>query len=312
MMYDLRIDGDGIVYKAGHAADSRGGDVSHSIYNAKLIINSIIERFKDSKVTLLLTSRDPAANFRTQVVDDYKANRSKKCNKCKSTNLEEMLEIQRIPNVEKPEESAIFRGFKCLSCSHYPIRDSKPVFYREIRQYLIDRMAAKVCQWGEADDWLGTDYTENTIIATNDKDPLMIPCLHWRIDAEIGIRATDPGCLELITKEAINGVKRHSVKGFGFAWFCAQMILGDTVDNIHKPKKGFGPTKVIPLFENCNSIRTYWDTVVGFYKDCGAEDRLILTGQLLWMARRKRQIFSLEVVEELINDDENSRQDISS
>ncbi len=82
MTTDLRIDGDVICYMAGHAADSRGGGLSHSLYNTKLIMMSIIDKFSPCNVNTYLTSRNPKDNFRTEIYPAYKQNRTQ-CPKCK-------------------------------------------------------------------------------------------------------------------------------------------------------------------------------------------------------------------------------------
>ncbi len=299
--WKLMIDGDGIVYRAGFASDSRGGDVSHSLHNTKVIINSIIKRFSPCDVTVYLTSQNGSLNFRSRLVDDYKANRAKKCNKCKGKNLTEMEGIQR-------KNELIFRAFSCDDCGQCPIKDTKPVYYQEIRNYLIEKFKAKVCNWGEADDWLGTNYTKQTIIASNDKDLLMVPCHHWRITDELGITASDPGWLELLTNKS--GGK--SVKGVGFKWFACQLLSGDTIDNIHKPRAGFGPVAIYDYLNPLDTIEKLWIAVESFYRDCGKTDLLLTNAQLLWMARKPRQIFSLDVLQELIYEEVQrvSREDV--
>ncbi len=73
----VNIDGDGVVYMAGFAADSRDGDVSHSLHNAKLLINSAMDKTGQTECSVFLTSKDPAVNFRTSIYPIYKQNRVK-------------------------------------------------------------------------------------------------------------------------------------------------------------------------------------------------------------------------------------------
>ncbi len=248
---DLRIDGDAIVYIAGFAADYRGGELSHSLYNAKLIIENIKTKFYPNQTTVFLTSQNSEDNFRFKLVSDYKANR---------------------------------KGAP------------KPKFYKEIRKYLIDRYSAIVCKWGEADDWLCTDTQENTVIASKDKDLLMVPATHYRIHLYETIVASDPGELLLIEK---NGKKE--CKGHGFKWFVYQLLYGDSVDNIHKPLKNFGPVKIHKILSYRHDIYTMWKTAELFYRLVGKEDLLMINAQLLWMSRKPEQIFSVSVLEDLIN-----------
>lgn len=256
--YDLRIDGDAIVYTAGFAADSRGGDLSHSLYNAKLIIQSIIDKFIPCDVTIYLTHTDPTKNFRNQIVDDYKANR---------------------------------KGAK------------KPVYYKELRRYLLDKYKAKLCMWGEADDFLCMNVSERTVIASKDKDLLQVPGLHYRIHTGMVVQAEDPGSLQLITKTDKAGRKKKIIEGNGFKWFCAQMILGDTIDNIHKPEVGFGPVQVYKILNHMTTKREMWLAIDLFYRLTGKSGILWTNGALLWMARIELDIFSPERLEEYLSND---------
>jgi hypothetical protein len=273
--WDLRIDADGLIYSCGFAADSRGGDLSHSLYNLKLVLQMLFTKF-GTDYTLWLTNRDSSTNFRTHAVNDYKMNRA---------------------------------------------GAPKPKFYKEMRQYLVRQFNAQITQWGEADDWLGIDYKPNTVICTNDKDLLMIPCYHYRIRSEEFFLASDPGQLELLTREVKNKktgkvTKVKYLKGYGFKWFCTQMLAGDVIDNIHKPKndavyksgkkkgeayrKGMGPKKIYEYLETANDVFEQWIRVQNFYIDSGySEDEMITNAKLLWMARRPNEEFHVGLVEEI-------------
>lgn len=306
-MTDLRIDGDAVVYRAGFAADSRMGGLSHSLHNTKLIINMLKERFECMQPAIYLTSTDALKNFRSIICPSYKKNRSKSCRSCKKSclrcnkkedeslthtcqNLEEMMEIQQAGDM-------LFRGFRCKTCGLYGIRDTKPVFYKEIRAYMCKKFGALICNWGEADDWLGADYTADTIIASHDKDLLMIPCRHYRLHKDQEIDASDPGMLQLIETEDNKGKIKKSLLGYGFVWFCAQMLSGDAVDNIPKPVKGFGPVKIYEYLSDKQTASEQWLAVCKFYREAGlTEDDMLLAGQLLWISRKAKEQFSFDLI----------------
>ena len=244
--WDLRIDGDVIVYQAGFAADARGADtVAPSLLNIRSSINSLINKFP-GKWKIYLSSENPKDNFRTEIVKDYKANR---------------------------------------------VKLRRPKFYKEMRAYLI-KHRAEVVDWGEADDWLGINLSPYTVIASIDKDLLMIPCYHYRIHRGITVKAEDPGELELIKKK-----NKYTLEGYGFKWFCAQMLLGDKVDNIKAAKKGFGPRQIYDYLYTPGPETSYgyWQAVEHFYWQNGIEDRLDIQAKLLWIAREERQIWSSEL-----------------
>lgn len=289
-MWDLRIDGDAIVYKAGHAADSRGGGLANSLHNTKLIVRSLIDRFYPCKAKVLLSSTNANDNFRSVIYEAYKGNRRKICNN-KACPGGELIHVGVINNVET---GAVYRGFRCTACGA-TVKDPKPVYYAEIRKYLIKKFGALVCRWGEADDWLGVHRSENTIIASADKDLLMIPAWHWRLQSSTGMKVTDPGVLEL--KETGSG---KDLKGFGFKWFCAQMLLGDTIDNIIKPQKNFGPVKIFNYFNDLkdSNPQRVWQHVKDFYRHTGHDDAtLLLNAKLLWIAREPKQQFSEDLIQ---------------
>lgn len=256
-MRELRIDGDVICYTAGFAADSRGGDLSHSLYNSKLIIDSIIKKFKPCEVRVFLTSSKAEHNFRNQLVDDYKANR---------------------------------------------LGRKKPTYYKQIRKYLINKYKAEVVKWGEADDALCADATEETIIASKDKDLLMVPATHYRIHTEEIVYSSDPGDLRIVKK--LVGSKKQPkkiIEGYGFKWFTYQMLQGDIVDNIHKPVKGFGPLAIYNLLNPLNDVLSLWGVVCEFYDKSDNLDKLMTNAQLLWISRKDKQKFDMDVLLQLGN-----------
>lgn len=284
-MYDLRIDGDTIVYRAGFAADSRGGELSHSLYNAKLIMDMLISHFSPCNASCYLTDTDNTKNFRFNIAEDYKANRrSKICGKCESSDWQDTGIITKT-------NGGRFKGKECLKCKNI-IESGKPIYYKELRQYLIDRYNAIVCQWGEADDWLGSSVTCNTIIASNDKDLLMIPCWHYRISSAKLLKGEDPGTLWV-------SANYKKILGVGFKWFAAQMLLGDTVDHIKKPKRGDGIKWVYNLLKDNNDIHSLWNTVKYYYRAVNKEDLLLINATLLWMSRSPCQVFSEELIDDL-------------
>lgn len=87
----------------------------------------------------------------------------------------------------------------------------KPTHYDAIRQFLVDVYDAKVSTGMEADDMLGLNQTEDTVIVSLDKDLDMIPGRHynWVADKEYTI-------------DELEGMRK----------FYAQMLTGDSTDNI--------------------------------------------------------------------------------
>lgn len=285
-IFDVRIDGDTLLYRAGFSADSRSDDITHSLFNCKLLINMIMEKFPGDCTIYLSGSRK--VNWRYDLSPIYKGNRKLICkNKlCKSTDLSPVEKIQQA-------DERFYRAFQCNKCTTY-VPDSKCIYHDEIRGYLVAKHGALICPWGEADDWLGVDLKPNTVVVSNDKDLLMLPCLHYRLTSEKLLEASDPGQLWL-------SECRKKLLGVGFKWFCCQLLLGDGVDNIKKPRAGFGPVAAYEMMNSKQTITGMWNTAVSFYKDSGkTTDEFLLNCKLLWISREKRQVFDVAIVKSLI------------
>jgi hypothetical protein len=170
-----------------------------------------------------------------------------------------------------------------VACTH-PYKgnrgsSSKPVHYNHLRNILVEEYGAIVVTGIEADDELGKQQTANTIIASIDKDLLMIPGLHYNLATKEFLYASDPGSLRLDRSG-----KKPALKGVGFKWFCAQMLLGDAVDNIVCINR-MGPVKVYNLLNNVHEIKDMWDIITAVYESKESVARRDENATLLWMQR---------------------------
>lgn len=308
------FDGDALVYIAGFAADSRNGPFSHSAHNVKLIINKVLKATRQKKFKIFLTSKRPEVNFRTEISPIYKKNRTKTCKKCKGQKVSQESYVARI----NKSDGTITRRrcYTCLQCQE-PVADSKPVYYNRIRRYLIDRCGAKVCTWGEADDYFGACGAD--WIATHDKDIYQLGKMKFynlksdeilKTKTELGkihLKKTQICSREGEPQFNKDGTPklRKDIKGHGFKWFCVQMISGDKVDNILKVKSGDGPVWIEKIFGPLKTMRECWNMVKLYYHGTNSDDKLWLNAQLLWVARKPMQRCSEEVIEEMIQNDEN-------
>ena len=162
----------------------------------------------------------------------------------------------------------------------------RPLLYDKAREYLLANHKCVVAESiYEADDILGIYLTKrpiDTIVASIDKDLLQIPGWHYDLNTKEVIQSTDPGKLWITRRK--DGA-RLDLKGTGFKWFCAQMLLGDSVDNIQKPLKGFGPRKVYKYFKDVKTKEQLWSKVLTFYKKHASIERLEENATLLWIQR---------------------------
>lgn len=294
----IHFDGDALVYIAGFAADSRNGPFSHSAHNIKLMINKALEVSKEQKYRIFLTSQNPKTNFRTKLLDSYKMNRSKKCYKCQSL---EMSDRSFVGSIQTKNGLMKRRFYTCLECGSL-VADSKPVYYNKIRKYLVDKYKAIICKWGEADDWFLV--TNPKWVATHDKDIYQGgDCNFYNLKSgEILSVIGQGGELGWKIKRKNEKTVKKELKGWGFKWFCIQMVMGDRVDNIIKPHKGDGAVWFSKVFMPLETPREYWNMVKLYYKLTDNYDKLELNSQLVWVSRKKFQRGTLETIEGFIDE----------
>jgi hypothetical protein len=174
----------------------------------------------------------------------------------------------------------------------------KPVHYDAVREYLMRRHEAVMVTGEEADDRLGIiqcKLGQKTVIASIDKDLLQIPGWHYNTYYKTLTNSIDPGIL--VYKETKAGKKK--LTGTGFKWFCAQMLLGDRVDNIDGIS-GLGDHRVFKLLKDLHKAPELWDYIKAVYDKHGkSPEVLIATAQLLWIRRKPDEMFSEDTVKEL-------------
>lgn len=159
-----------------------------------------------------------------------------------------------------------------------------PFFLKELRQYLIDEYGAVVAKGREADDevCILSYQKEDCVVCSNDKD-----VLYGFAGKKLNV--DDLTFSEVTEDEA-------------YFYFCCQMLMGDTADNI-KGIKGIGPAKASKLISEGSEkypfhpysdacLRTvceaYEKAYEGDYGDHGipvAYEVFIENARLLWLLR---------------------------
>ena len=125
----------------------------------------------------------------------------------------------------------------------------KPVYYDDLRQYMVDKFGAKILKGLEADDGvaaLAREHPGKMIIGSGDKDLLTVPGLH-----------INPGKI----KEGVFFQSELAACRFLYG----QMLTGDKVDNIKglsgdKQHPGWGPVKArkaMEQFDNEYDMATF-------------------------------------------------------
>lgn len=145
----------------------------------------------------------------------------------------------------------------------------KPKYYREVKDYMIERLGAIVVHGKEADDAMATEQMNNpddsTIIVTIDKDLNQVPGHHYNPNKDLLYYVT-PGEADM--------------------WFWKQMLIGDTADNIPGINK-IGPKRADGLITVEDNDINY-KIVSGLYQqqyNDNWESAIKEVAALLWMQR---------------------------
>lgn len=141
----------------------------------------------------------------------------------------------------------------------------KPLCYKKLKEYLCDNYTCETVQGIEADDALGINQEEDTIICSLDKDLDMIPGWHYNWNK----------------KEVFEINKADADLNF---WL--QVLTGDMTDNI-VGLRGVGPKTAFKLLSACNHYDTpnyFTKCYFEYFKRDRIED-LETNCELLWIQR---------------------------
>lgn len=182
---------------------------------------------------------------------------------------------------------------------------AKPYHFKNITAHILHNYQIKVANGIEADDLLAIDHTQDpkhTIICSRDKDLRMIPGRHygWPMGKLLSF-----GPKTIDSVGYLDEPKKGKLTGGGFKFFCAQMMMGDTVDNI-PGLPGSGPVAAYKLFNDLNSEEELLAALKGAYENYFSDkdttnwlDYFLEQASLLWIVREldsegRPVMFSLE------------------
>lgn len=161
---------------------------------------------------------------------------------------------------ELVDSTAVYKGNR--------IDAPRPVHKEAMKEYMVKGYPSVVTTNIEADDWMGINQTEDTIICSIDKDLLMIEGNHYNLDST-STSYQDPFSARYI--------------------FVKQLIEGDRVDNI-PGLRGFGSKKADKLMEEVDP-GDWWDTIATLYlEQYGDNFTIYEQAYLLWILRDYGQI----------------------
>lgn len=264
------IDADPIKYKCGFSIEKRDKEtdiitiehIKHAYYNVNSMIRRCIKRCETDRFQTFVTPLHDRTNFRFALFPDYKANR------------------------------ATMR---------------KPHYIQELHTYLINRWKAIESIGEEADDTVtiahctlhpfGFDYnTVNSVVCSIDKDFDNVPGWHY-----------NPGKDTFYFVDEITALRN----------FYLQILTGDVSDNVPRVKKGWLKKKTeekiqkaLTEAELCDIIfQEVYSILEEQYKDTDilmhdglVKDFIKRNGQLVWLRRKKNEIWEPNFNEVAINE----------
>lgn len=152
----------------------------------------------------------------------------------------------------------------------------KPRHLDDCRDHAMQKQNAELAPDGlEADDALGINQDESTIICSLDKDLLQIQGKHysWEIAGKGWKRPhifTDQTELE------------------GLRLFYEQCLKGDTTDNIKGIEK-IGEKKSKAILKDCTTEKEMLETVRDLY---GNDEEFLMNANCLWILRNEKEIYT--------------------
>jgi hypothetical protein len=162
-------------------------------------------------------------------------------------------------------------------------RPQRPIYYQQCREYLLRRGAIEVSGM-EADDALGIYQSDKTVAVHQDKDINRIVGRHynWKTKERYIVK-------DQLGKLWLNDKK--SIKGVGNAWFFAQMLLGDRVDNIPTIIGHSADVTCLNMLSGCKTEQDYFSIIQECYYNHYGDDyeiKLDEMGDLLYIMDYER------------------------
>lgn len=239
------IDADMLRYEVGHGVQFREGDsiFIHDFESALSLLQHKVE-----VIVELSGSNMPPTFYLTQ--DRATAARHKE---------------DYTPNFR--DAIAVTKPYKGTRASE------KPFHFDNLTEYILSQYDVVMCRGIEADDQLSidqnapTDY--GTVICSRDKDLRITPGWHYSWEcgksSAVGPHYVEPlGHLEILG----NG----KLFGTGLKFFYAQMLMGDTVDNIQGIYR-YGPMTAYNLLKDCETEEEmFMEVYEVYYEKLGKKD----------------------------------------
>lgn len=182
----------------------------------------------------------------------------------------------------------------------------KPLYFYEIRDLLIKEYKFIVVDGIEADDLaailserinsfcdesIENVYSYKAVIASIDKDLPQVNGIHYNLKSHQKTIVSDDNCYIYF-----NDTKKK-LDATGYKSLYAQMLMGDTADNIPGLPK-YGPVKAYSLLKDCNTREECKQVVIEEYKKVypfDYEDRIKENFSLVYILRNHENIDNIKI-----------------
>lgn len=163
-------------------------------------------------------------------------------------------------------------NFRKLLCPDYKANRTQPDprWLQDCKEFLLTEWSAKMMEFYEADDLLGINQTQDSIIVSLDKDLKMIPGEHYSWEIKT-VKWTKPAEFTSVTEEQ------------GIRTFYTQMLVGDRTDNVIGIA-GLGPVKSKKYLSSAETEQDLFDLVYNKYDD---PQRFLMNGVCLWICQEE-------------------------
>jgi 5'-3' exonuclease len=155
-----------------------------------------------------------------------------------------------------------------------------PRFRTDCKTFLINEWNAQVSTGCEADDILGIAQTEDSIIASIDKDLLMIPGWHYNW---------------------VKDERTYTTPLDGIRFLYKQMLIGDKADNIFGVD-GLGPVKSTKLIDHLETEEEMIEVVYNLYNQNAK--RFVQNAMCLWILQEEGITWAHRAQKQLILNDQ--------
>jgi len=145
----------------------------------------------------------------------------------------------------------------------------RPPHYEVLREHLL-RLGAVMTDGDEADDAVAEASVDGGWIVHVDKDLNQLPGWHYN---------------------PVKDEKYHVTEEEGHRSFYTQLLTGDRIDNI-LGLDGIGPKKAEKILKDAKTELEMYEAVKAAYEKNGvSHERLLESGNLLWLRRKRNQLY---------------------